>query len=315
MDKKLQISQSVSNEILASAIPLLDNFSYLAGTEGRVYFIDDNLVVKHYTDRYDASCFDAFCREVRGFADKGYSVPYLYAWKHFPKANSGTDSEMYLLEERVKGSVLFQNDMSRIYDRCTSILDERAFYEVVRHSKEYPELFSAIVREYVKLYLETNRALFKLDEKEIERFIMSYFKMDLEGRYSIVDVQPSNIMFDGKNLTHIDSAYLEKEKDMKVSVASTSSKVLTDMVGIFNENTLVPIQIRRCLSGQEALTTLRRENTEACFYAMRRFIKTAKEYLGTSRVDKYDSWAIEGVAKDLFNEKQAKEICSEFERE
>ena len=54
-----------ANEYLKALIPHLDEFSFLCGTEGKVYFVDDNFVVKTYFEPFNKlSVFNEFCKEI-----------------------------------------------------------------------------------------------------------------------------------------------------------------------------------------------------------------------------------------------------------
>ncbi|MBR3885637.1 MAG: hypothetical protein IKJ33_04140 [Clostridia bacterium] len=65
MEKHQQILQ---NEYLRALIPNLDRYSFLCGTEGKVYFVDDDFVVKTYFEPLkNADVFQAYFNEIKSF--------------------------------------------------------------------------------------------------------------------------------------------------------------------------------------------------------------------------------------------------------
>ncbi len=315
MDKSIVNDVNIFSKILTSALPNLKKYSYLAGSEGRVYFVDDNFVIKEFVERKNAKYFDAFCEELKGFAEKGYSVPMIYAWCKDYKHPNFDQPKMYILEERVRGSVLFQRDMTKIFDRCKAICDEASFVSVMKNKKSNPELFSLILREYLRIFLETNKSLLELPESEIEKFVNSYYQMQIQGRYSLVDAHAKNVMFDGKTLTHIDNGFLEEELESGRNVESIVSLLLRDMVSIFYENGELPTAVKKCKFQREELLRLVDDNKDVCFLSMKKFIKVAKQVLGTSKMDYFDYRVSESVSTYIFGADRSKSICSEFDTE
>ncbi|MBQ8211666.1 MAG: hypothetical protein IJZ27_03950, partial [Treponema sp.] len=57
---------SDANSYLKAIIPNLDQFNFLCGTEGKVYFIDDDFVVKTYFETFNnLMVFNEYCNEIK----------------------------------------------------------------------------------------------------------------------------------------------------------------------------------------------------------------------------------------------------------
>ena len=89
-----------AKEYLKSKIATLDECSFLSGTEGNVYFVDDSFVVKTYFEPFDdMRIFNEYCKEIKSFGDKGYAVPRIHAWATIP-CLGGERFIAYILEDR-----------------------------------------------------------------------------------------------------------------------------------------------------------------------------------------------------------------------
>ena len=76
------------NILLYDVIPHLKKFSSCCGSEGRAYFLNDDLVVKEYLsanswDLFD-SVFNHYCAEMSNFSKMGLSVPKIYSYTKIP---------------------------------------------------------------------------------------------------------------------------------------------------------------------------------------------------------------------------------------
>lgn len=302
-----------TNKYLKSIIPHLDEFSFLCGTEGKVYFIDDKFVVKTYFEPFvKLDVFDSFCKEIKGFSEKGYSVPQIYAWESVFSEDKSKFCA-YILEERVKGKVLFNLDNSSLYEACKSFCTKEEFDLALADRKNNPELAGLISKEHILEFLETNRALNALSDSEVEKFISSIYGLAMDSRFSFPDVQATNVMFDKNKLTIIDNAYLGhaiswcKEDYVK-------TLVLRDMFLLFLYNEHVNWMPKFKCANSSELESLKKANREECFLAMRRFVRKTNEMYNPQITDSYDYDACKNVAYEVFDNKQADEICSEIYR-
>jgi len=311
-DKSKQLNNH--DKKLLSLISVLDDFSYLQGTEGKVFFVDDNFVVKHYFSKEeDAVMFNKFCKEIKMFSDMGYSVPKIYSWAAF--SDDRGETNLYILEERVKGTILFESDMSSIYERCKDFCLKQEFDSCLNDGQHFQELFSQIVREYIKAFIVTNENLLNIPESEVEKFIASEHGMFTNSHYSIPDVQASNIMFDGGKLTIIDNGFLSNGLFFKDTPEQINAMVLRDMFFMFYENGSVREKEAYSPIYSQEIEKLKQKNGELCFENMRRFVKKAKSMLGYNRLGEYDYDACLSISREVLSEKLADELCKEIEKQ
>ena len=315
-----------ANEYLKQKIKSLDKFSYLCGTEGRAYFVDDSFVVKTYLEPFDDYfLFNEYCKELRSFGEKGYAVPKFYAWQCAP-CKGGNTFMVYILQERIKGKALFDLDEKWIYESCKKFCTKKDFDYALAEQNNNPELLGLIIREHILEFLSINKALNLFSESNLENFISSDYGMRVESRFSSPDVQSANVIFDGSKLTIVDNAFLGYDRndveyigmDALFGYESKSEKakidLLKDMFMLFyyNEN-INWLPKFRCGSLEE-IKKLKNENQEACFYAMRRFVKKVNEMYSPIISDVYDYEVCRMVAKDIFKKEMADEICAEIQK-
>lgn len=303
-----------ANGYLKDIIPHLDKFSFLCGTEGKVYFVNDDFVVKTYFEPFNKlSVFNEYCNEIKGFADSGYAVPQVYSWATVPC--DGSDKFMaFILEERVKGKTLFDLDVTRLYGACKKFCSSEEFDFAVGSKKNNPELLGLILREHILDFLNTNKALNELPESEIERFVSSGYGLGKGARFSWPDVQADNVMFDKNKLTIIDNAYLGHNVG-EYSDDYVKAHVLRDMFLLFYYNENINSVPKFMCGDLEELKRLKRENQDECFLAMRRFVRKANEMYRPVLTNVYDYEACRNVAYEVFGKKKADEICSEIQKE
>ena len=311
MDKNSIIMPSEYDKLLLSFISKLDSFNYAQGSEGRVYFVDDKFIVKKFfMDRENLEMLELFCKEIKGFADAGYNVPNIYSWTGIPRQNGRFDC--YILEERVQGEKLFDISFDSIYSFCKDLCSTQEFHDAL-FTMNNPELYGVIVREYIKKFISINNNLLNVSESEVEAFLTSEYEMGLRCMYSALDVQPENVMFDGSKLTIIDNAFLEEEKFLDPEEV-VKINLMRDMFLIFLYNQEIRgLSTRNCSISPEILK-LKQENMEACFLAMRRFVRKANQIYSPKIDNEYDYMACESVANYVLDKKLAEEICTEVQR-
>lgn len=302
-----------AKEYLKSKISTLDECSFLCGTEGKVYFVDDSFVVKTYFEPFDdMRVFNEYCKEIKSFGDSGYAVPKIYAWAAIP-CLGGKNFAAYILEERVKGKTLFDLDVHRLYEQCKKFCSKEDFDFATASRKNNPELLGLIMREHIAEFLSINKAINSLSDAEIEKFISTDYNLGINSRFSSPDVQAGNVMFDGKKLTIIDSAYLGRDKGAD-SPESVKATLMRDMFLLFYYNENVNWLPRFKCGVTAELKKLKDENEEECFLAMRRFVRKANEMYTPVLTNPYDYDACKMVANEVFRKKLADEICGEVQK-
>ena len=173
---------------------------------------------------------------------------------------------------------------------------------VVEDGENNPELLGMIIREFILGFLNTNKNLLELSETELEKFISTDFHLS------------SNVIFDGKKLTIIDNGYLGYDGGLD-SENMAKKSVMRDMILLFYYNEIVNKMPKyKCMCSDE-INRLKSENIDASFLAMRRFVRKANEMYSPVIDNTFDYEACESVANEVFDEKKAKEICSEIQRD
>ena len=111
----------------------------------------------------------------------------------------------------------------------------------------------------------------------------------------------------------IDNAYLGRDKGEE-KPESVKATLLRDMFLLFYYNESVNWMPRlRCATSDE-LKRLKKENMDACFLAMRRFVRKANEMYSPVLTNPYDYDACKMVAYEVFEKGMADEICKEVQR-
>ena len=304
----------VYKDYLSKVIPVLNGYSFLSGTEGSVFFVDNDFVVKTYHEPIvDVKFFNSFFKEIQSFGDAGYAVPKVYSYALKP-SKGGSGFSAYVLQERIKGKKLFDLDILNIYECCKKFCSLDEFNMVVEDGENNPELLGMIIREFILGFLNTNKNLLDFSETELEKFISTDFYLSSNSRFSIPDVQAGNVIFDGKKLTIIDNGYLGYDGGLD-SENMAKKSVMRDMILLFYYNEIVNKMPKyKCMCSDE-INRLKSENIDASFLAMRRFVRKANEMYSPVIDNAFDYEACESVANEVFDEKKAKEICSEIQRD
>lgn len=300
------------DKAIESLIPTLDNFSYLQGSEGRVYFIDDNFVIKSYFQpESDLQSFEEYFKEIKSFSESGLAVPKVYSWTAIQR-NHGK-FKLYVLEERVKGSTLFDRKLSSVFSRCKDFCSENEFELAIGKWGNNKELFGMIVREFIKSYIERNENLFLMSDENLENFIRSDYEIGMKSRYSFPDVQSENVIFDDEKLTIIDCAYLQTP--MQHDEQTIKTMLIRDMVSLFHYNESIQECSAFVCGISPELKKLKIANRDICFEAMRRFVRKTNEMYQPKINNKFDFDVCQMVANQILGKKLADEISSEIQRD
>ena len=306
MNKKIDL-----NKYLQEIIPSLNKFNFLSGTEGKVYFIDDDFVVKTYFEPIESlEIFEAYFKEIQSFAEKGYSVPKIFSWTFVPSV-SGERFYIYVLQERVKGKNLFDFNLSEIHEKYKNFNTKDDFDLMVKNRND--ESFGLYIREFILNCLSTNQGLLYLSDLELEKFISTDFNIGVESRFSMPDVQAGNVLFDGERLRIIDNGFLGYDKGFD-SENSVKANLMRDMFLLFYNNESVNWLPKFKCAYSEEIKNLKERNLEASFLAMRRFVRKVNQMYRPVLTNVYDYDACKLIADEIFDEKLSREICLEIQR-
>ena len=238
-------TQEIYDKLLVDLLPNLEHYSYLSGSEGRVFFVSDEFVVKEYYfhNDIDNETFEAYCEEIKNFAEQGLSVPKIYAWTKFKQEYNYTE-RFYILEERVKGKHLF-NEIADLYPRLKDRMTPEEFHKGIYDSQNNKELYSKILIEYLNSINDSLFEVANMSDENIEKFVTSLYELYTTCNYSYPDLYEENLLFDGKKFTLIDQHMRtslvspENEEDAKTNI-------IIDLFIIF-ERLYSAIHITRCL--------------------------------------------------------------------
>ena len=224
MESKL--SNVCSNEyecMLFDLVPHLSEYKSISGGEGAAYFIDQNFVVKEYTKDFPSRdekefdrVFEDYCREIQGFAQEGYSVPKIYAWLKVPNTNKSAyymgqemQNKYYILEENIPGRWVyyFYEDLDEMYKACSSVCSKDDFMSAIGQTFGKFKLKREILKAYIRDYINVNTMLESMSDNELEKFVISTFRMAMWGKYSSPDLFRKNIILGDNRVTLIDNRF------------------------------------------------------------------------------------------------------------
>lgn len=312
-DKTTLISNEY-DELLSSLIPMLQNFSYKRGGEGIVYFIDDNFIVKKFypSAKEAENSFVKYCNEMANFHELGFCVPKFYAFKIIEDMLNPYNG-LYILEERAKGHELYiEHDSDEFYAICKDFCGVDEFNKALKQ-KEGP-LYEKIMETYISDFVRVNEDLADISDVMLENFILSNFDMRVQGKYSSPDVQPRNILFDGKNLTMIDNLYLKLAKLHGSDESQEKIITMKKMVDIVLSNDEISYVISPNLRVKK-ITKLLGDNQKLCAKLMKRFVKKTNELISPVYTKKYYYNSIVSSIEGILKEKDANQIISELQKD
>ena len=139
--------------LLNLIIPFLTNFSSKQGTEGKVFFIGKDIVVKEYFSKIDCKeilegGFKKYCEECEEFYKKGYKIPKIFDWTIMSNPDH-SGFKYYLLEERIPGRELFFDDMLSFYEDNYKNYIEKIDYNFTLNNPEFNvSLFKDVFEKY-----------------------------------------------------------------------------------------------------------------------------------------------------------------------
>ena len=300
-------------KLLSNLIPHLDKYSYLSGTEGNVYFVHDNYIVKEYNNSIlSPHFFNNYCNEIQSFANKGFSVPKIYAWCQIP--NKHGKNNFYILEERAKGKNLF-NEMADMYPKVKHLCSTNEFYQTIMNQNTNPKLFTEIVLAYLEDINQTSKQLLNMEESKVNSFINTLYHLYVDAKNSFPDMHENNVMFDGKTLTIIDQMPVKKSyQDIKLTSSEQAKhQVLYDIFAIFERFSLLQYLEAFDIDLKPRLETIKKETLDNATSVIKRFGKQYQKILSPNKKLTFEEYYHE--ASFLFNDKLAINIAEELEKE
>ena len=289
------------DRILFDLLPHLSGYKSYSGGEGAAYFIDDNFVVKEYTKNFlkrDPDLFDAifneYCTEIQNFSNQGFSVPKIYAWMKIPNLNtekvrSGDEMEFkyYILEEKIPGRWIyyFHEDLEEMYNVCKNVCSEESFYKAIWIKEGNHKLRKEILMAYISDYLHMNQKLESMADDELEKFIISAYKMAFSGVYSGPDLFRKNVLVGDSRITLIDNRVRD---EMFMDLDEIDDYFLVSLIDLieynkFLDNNLL-LSLNDCSLYDESVEKLLTENRKVCLALTEKVMNILNKKMGLSPV-------------------------------
>lgn len=311
--------------LLLDLIPYLKYFPSVSGGEGKAYFLPNKYIVKEYIRIEDReifdTIFDSYCKEMQGFAKSNYLVPNIYSWVKIPdvKINRGSpkiEYKYYILEERIKGRSLFSGFLEDTYHLCKDMCDKDQFIKTVENPYVNRNLFNEIVKTYVKDYIMMNQTIESLKDDEIEKFIMTVYRMFENGEYSLPDMYPSNMIYTGKDIYMIDNHLSHRQTDMAALNETAGSFTLTGLFFMFLYNETVSdlrgLPYYMCEGLHYEVDNAIQKNEAVCEAAIKRVLAVAKKCIDNPAVsDKKIMGRIYKMLKNIIGKDSASSIIED----
>lgn len=303
--------------LLLNLIPYLKHFPYNQGGEGRAYFIFDRLVVKEYFTKVEDNLFrytfDAYCKEMKSFYEKQYSVPKIYSWTMIPTiSRSGKMGYKYfILEERVKGREIFAGLLDDAYHVCKKVCSEFEFDKALKNPEGNQFLYGEIVKAYASDFLNMNMTIEAMPESQIEKLILNIHDMYQDAKFSIPDVYPSNMIYTGEGITLIDNNLTDRKND-EATLSKTADEFTTIsmlFMFLYNEEVSKFSYPPYFLLNDKHLKGLVLNNMVLCESAINKLLKVSKKCIDNPYVkDKQVVERLYQMLKNIMGKERAGKI-------
>lgn len=288
-----------------------ENYDSNFGNEATVFFVSEDLALKVFEkpEKNFIKHFDSYCREIQSFANKGYAVPKIYAWK-----NDG--SNLYLLEERVKGRELYIPNLESIYPEFSENYTLDEFKQILLNEMHGGgDGFNLFYKAFIDDYIKINKNFESLPESIIENIIMDIYNMFTQGQYSVPDLYGRNIIFDGQNFAFIDHRLV---RTTKRTIKLTSEYMPGALSAIFRMNKIpkkiFTNYIERYKISEFDYAEIRKKIAEVKKTGMAgldRFFKVSKKLLDLPKL-KDKNWLISEIARTFGSTKDAYNLVKEM---
>lgn len=319
--------------MMYDAISKLDSFPYASGGEGDAFFINDKYVLKKYYKKIEKgfdAIFEDYCTEMKMFSDMGLAVPKIYAWTKLPsleRVNPDVYYDYYILEERVKGRQLYYGYLEDIYPICKKLCEKDEFLHTVKNPDENRILFNEILSTYVMDFQMVNDYLCSMPEKQIDKFLYDTYVMCLEGKFSMPDLYPANVILSKNGISLIDNSCDNRDFETKKTKEYADRIMTNGMMWLFFYNNYVtnPRELIQDDYDSRMFFNKKRDKvTKSCKQAMLRIVKRLKK-IGVERngdiicpklkVANNTDIATFIMVKDMLSNQDAAEIYSNFDFE
>ena len=174
-------------------------------------------------------------------------------------------------------------------------------------------LYKEIIKAYINDYMTMNMNIEAMSEKDIERFVMTIHSMYEQGKYSIPDMYPSNMIYNGKTIFMIDNNLTDRATD-NVYLSKTADEFT--LIGLmytflYNEQVSGLNMAPYFLFEDKSLNLdgLMKENSLLCDAAIKKLLKVSKKCIKNPLVkDKKVIERLYQMLKNILGKDKAKNI-------
>lgn len=269
-------------KFLIDSIPNLGKYESRFGSEGTVFFVDDDIIIKKYFPETPSrvitnELFEKYCKECENYYRKGYGIPEIYSWAAVPRTKtSGID--YYLLEQRVSGRELFLSNIEEVYQKSSGWLNKRDFFYILQNPESSHVIYKKILFDFISDFREMNEKIESMPEDKMENFVWGVYGMLKDYYHAIPDVHAGNILYHENEMKLID-LFLETDESLvqSLKLIPAESLLFARMIALFDSNA----DIKKYLSSDSYLLEINELiafNEVICFEAMKKFIKVAKRF-------------------------------------
>ena len=295
------MTQKEKDEFLFGLIPHLKHFKSEKGAEGTVYFIDDKFIVKEYlkpavigsvaTVDFN-KVFDLYCVEIKGFADKGYLVPKIYAWTKIQPKNNIFSKDVYprcyILEERINGRALYLPKLSSCDELFKDLVSKNKFYNIMDNPNSNMVIYKEMVKRYISDYIFSNEYIISMSDNDLDAFISSIGNMFEEAEYGLPDVHSANVLMSDNKLILIDNYMAVKKDNAFFDEQTVEDFLLARLSILFGANEKVfKLESKNNLANDSEVINLIEQNSLFCYEALEKILKSMKRCLDGKPVENY----------------------------
>lgn len=312
-------------EVLSGFIPKLKSFQSKRGAEGVAYFAGKEYIVKYFERiglKY--SLFDNYCKEIKSFGDEGLAYPKVYSWATSPICADHKVFRFYILEEQIPGKELYPHSLYKIEDDCRVFCSKRDFDRAIEDADKHKELYAKILDTFFRIYIEQNKELADISNDEVLNFVKSYFVLNRRAQFTVPDMHPGNVIFDGSKLTMIDGTMCEQRKewigyDGQFKEHKYKLDSFFDIMALLSSNKYIDYYLENFqrhtgdLPSRE-LVKVGEENKKYMTQVAKKFVKAAKEVVGEFPLNETEVCYLYGQVNSALTKRGQREILKELER-
>ena len=142
-------SQEYYDKMLKDAIQKLNSLKSVCGGEGVAYFLDDNFVIKEFTNKKDMftfnATFNAYVEDLKWAREEGVNMPKIYSHLKLEDKTRKWPYRYFILEERFKYDNIFPNYITEFYGDCKDVCSASEFGEILHNPDQNKGIYREIL--------------------------------------------------------------------------------------------------------------------------------------------------------------------------